>query len=74
MAALYFGAKIGIKNKKGRTEARPLQIVKFVYASAVSNATIETNERLSFFLRNSTIPSVKAYNVWSFPIPTFSPG
>lgn len=36
----------------------------FNYASApFSNGTTETNERLSFFLRNSTKPSVNANNV-----------
>ena len=44
------------------------------YAFAVSIATTETKERLSFFLRNSTKPSVKANKVWSLPIPTFAPG
>jgi hypothetical protein len=40
------------------------------YASVVSNGTTDTNERLSFFLRNSTRPSVSANKVWSLPIPT----
>ena len=36
--------------------------------------TTDTYERLFFFLRNSTKPSVRANKVWSLPIPTFSPG
>lgn len=48
-------------------------IVKF-YFNYSAKGTIETNDLLLVFLLNSTIPSVKANKVWSFPIPTFKPG
>lgn len=44
------------------------------YFSYSAKGTIETNDLLLVFLLNSTIPSVKANNVWSLPIPTFKPG
>ena len=34
----------------------------------------DTYERFSLHLRNTTVPFTNANNVWSFPIPTFSPG
>ena len=35
---------------------------------------IDTNDLLLRFLRNTTMPSMRANNVWSLPRPTFSPG
>ncbi len=58
----------------------PFRIYRFCYlrndlsyASATTFFT-ETKERFSLPLRKVTTPSTKAYNVWSLPIPTFSPG
>src|SRR5690606_26960063 len=39
-----------------------------------SNGNTETNDLLLAFLRKTTLPSMSANSVWSFPIPTFTSG
>lgn len=41
---------------------------------SASTGLMETKDLLSFFFVNSTMPSHKAYKVWSLPMPTFLPG
>ncbi len=64
------------KTKKGYPPSEYpffLFYVNGTYASATTSFT-ETKERFSLPLRKVTTPSTNAYNVWSLPIPTFSPG
>lgn len=64
-----------------KKETSPCEKVSFplyikqnqIYASATT-CLIETYERSALPLWKVTTPSTKAYNVWSLPIPTFSPG
>ena len=44
------------------------------YASASTLGSTETNDLSFLFLRKTTVPSTRANNVWSLPIPTFYPG
>src|SRR5690606_5936635 len=39
-----------------------------------SNGNTETNDLLLAFLRNTTLPSMRANRVWSLPMPTFTSG
>ena len=57
-----FKAKVQKKSDSHDTN-RFLKSYVYSYASVDSKGTTDTNERFSFFLRNSTIPSVKANKV-----------
>ena len=63
-----------IKNVTTHIREVTLSINSYNSYQLLSAGFTDTYERFSLHLRNTTVPFTNANNVWSFPIPTFSPG